>query len=811
MAAPAPADQCIFAKSIERFRASLSEDQKRDFSIANVKDVTREIQKIQNLLGPERKLRNFAKMRKFLEAMKRVEELVNVFLNVSEVVAFVWGPIKLALQVRVISEFFKSQSVSGFFQCGIAKGKTDTLDLILGTYGEIADVIHGVKEYDRLFQHHEEARRVLEICFDDILRFHQAVLEVFARPAWRTFQTRFRPIIDSLQRHRALLEKEKVTAVLGEVQQLSADMTRRLADLKQSIEMGNLKRKEFVLKQKSALAALLGSPDYEEDQDSAASHRISLSSGDWVLREPALDSWLNSDSPTDATLYLNGGPGCGKTTLVSRIIDHARSRQPALAGPIAFFYFTHQDSWKATVVAMLQAVIVQLLHHDDTVLEYLQQKCARMRDPRTEFRTLSVLQGCLKDCLARQRRAWIILDGLVECENRQIGADGLRSFLKWFQQSILTTGTVLGHQKVRFLASGQRDGRIDELEPLKTCSQTRLERAQSHAADIHTYCRDRAAEIRDRFSLDDEVVLDNLLDQGSLTEFENEMGAGNFPDNLDQAYERVVSRVLEKPPLGKRTAAKAILSWVVCAARPPRWREIQSTFCIKAETGICDCKNRRVDSCKVLCGSLIIYLVHTNRINLMEQYTRVALFCCRYLTSRPLQGSAQYNDVQKSALSGYFGLLDYAVACWQHHVEHLAAETPTLPESDRRSIYNAMRLLLDNYGAEPPKENEDTSKDDSPAGDIQALVHAWRTNPTGTLSALQRTEHVRKVIGYHQGGKQVLVFLLSLPELDKLIVEFMKANVSDTTERLRKLLKFATEKKLEDAVVVIRRYLPDTE
>jgi hypothetical protein len=48
-----------------------------------------------------------------------------------------------------------------------------------------------------------------------------------------------------------------------------------------------------------------------------------------------------------------------------------------------------------------------------------------------------------------------------------------------------------------------------------------------------------------------------------------------------------------------------ILGWIVCAARPLYWREIQAFFCINPEEGTCDAKRRRVDSCKAICGSLV--------------------------------------------------------------------------------------------------------------------------------------------------------------------------------------------------------------
>jgi len=79
-----------FGRSLDKFREKLSDKQKREFSYTKLEDVEAAIQTIQERLGPAKRLRNFAKFRKFLEGMQHVEQLVTIFLNVHEVVAFVW-------------------------------------------------------------------------------------------------------------------------------------------------------------------------------------------------------------------------------------------------------------------------------------------------------------------------------------------------------------------------------------------------------------------------------------------------------------------------------------------------------------------------------------------------------------------------------------------------------------------------------------------------------------------------------------------------------------------------------------------------
>ena len=79
-----------FSRSLDKFRATLSDQQKQEFSFTRLEHVEHAIKEVQARLGPEKRLRNFARVRKFLEGVQQIEQLVTVYLNVHEVVAFVW-------------------------------------------------------------------------------------------------------------------------------------------------------------------------------------------------------------------------------------------------------------------------------------------------------------------------------------------------------------------------------------------------------------------------------------------------------------------------------------------------------------------------------------------------------------------------------------------------------------------------------------------------------------------------------------------------------------------------------------------------
>lgn len=80
-----------FSNALTKFRDGLTEVQKQQFKKSDHDEVERAIKEIQAHLGSKKKLRNFDRVKVFLEGMAQVEQLVMIFLNVNDVVAFVWA------------------------------------------------------------------------------------------------------------------------------------------------------------------------------------------------------------------------------------------------------------------------------------------------------------------------------------------------------------------------------------------------------------------------------------------------------------------------------------------------------------------------------------------------------------------------------------------------------------------------------------------------------------------------------------------------------------------------------------------------
>lgn len=79
-----------FQRALEDLKQELTAEKYSSFGITKIDDVHRQIAEIQCKYGSEKRLRNMARMSRFLEAMQQLEQVVNVFLNVDTTVAFVW-------------------------------------------------------------------------------------------------------------------------------------------------------------------------------------------------------------------------------------------------------------------------------------------------------------------------------------------------------------------------------------------------------------------------------------------------------------------------------------------------------------------------------------------------------------------------------------------------------------------------------------------------------------------------------------------------------------------------------------------------
>lgn len=79
-----------FQRALARFKDHLSPAEQEEFRLTSLEDLHDTINQIQNTQGSERRMRNLTRIKGFLEAMEQYSKVVEVFLNASDILAFVW-------------------------------------------------------------------------------------------------------------------------------------------------------------------------------------------------------------------------------------------------------------------------------------------------------------------------------------------------------------------------------------------------------------------------------------------------------------------------------------------------------------------------------------------------------------------------------------------------------------------------------------------------------------------------------------------------------------------------------------------------
>jgi hypothetical protein len=92
-----------FTKALDAFRRRLSAEELSKFKSTSYEELVVELVQLQQKQEKNKEMVNMARIQAFLEGMQQLGKTIEVFLNVHEVVCFIWGPVKFLLLVRLSS------------------------------------------------------------------------------------------------------------------------------------------------------------------------------------------------------------------------------------------------------------------------------------------------------------------------------------------------------------------------------------------------------------------------------------------------------------------------------------------------------------------------------------------------------------------------------------------------------------------------------------------------------------------------------------------------------------------------------------
>ncbi|KAI9665474.1 MAG: hypothetical protein M1831_001616 [Alyxoria varia] len=655
------ADASIFQ---EAFSSVIKDPQeRRSFPIATHDDLCTTIADIQNDQGKTKTAQNLTRISRFLEAMEDFERIAKVYLNVHEAVAFIWGPAKFLLQAT--------------------RNHVDLFNALLESYDEIGEYLPLLKNYQRLLQNDTQLRATIKSVYEDILKFHYLATKRFAQgkrkkliqAIWKTSRTDFNPILESLKRHKFLLDTQEF--------RLKLEGTAR----------ENTRREEQ--ERLREVHAWIGY-DYvaEDDQEHFENIRsyVVQDSGRWALERPQYKQWASSGRQMSPLLWLNGIPGAGKTIVASCIV---KDLQTFAATFVVFFYFKEGDKDRNSLSASLRGVLRQMLDHNPALLPHYYDKASRYGAPTINRE--KTLKELAKDALNSLDKVFVVIDGIDErAEEEQ------KKIVDFF---VTATAPQPEPSDIRCLLVSQ-----DEKVPSSKLSMrpTLTITEQDNREDIRQYSENLAGQIKEKFELDTDfeqkiisqvlhytkgmflyakLVLENLLDQLNCEMLEEELLEINFPQGIHQAYNRIVERVQKSKSQHRETAFR-ILGFLACAKRPMMWHELQGILAFDEKERIVKYQSRklRVKNVKELCGSLVrdrtgrggeqlelvhstarAYLTAENLILPDMQEIELARLCVSLANAPGFQTDDSDDTILKYLQEGQYVFADYAVAYWAPH------------------------------------------------------------------------------------------------------------------------------------------------
>ncbi|KAF9873496.1 hypothetical protein CkaCkLH20_08955 [Colletotrichum karsti] len=426
--------------------------------------------------------------------------------------------------------------------------------------------------------------------------------------------------------------------------------------------------------------------------------------GKWFLDNGEYSNWKTA--PGSSSLWLHGFPGCGKTILISTIVQDLIHNDPC-TDRCVYFYFDFNYASTTSFEHAIRSLVIQVYTKFPNAREPLDSLHSLFMQ-RAQQPGLEVLCKAFETMVQQTGEIWIVIDALDECKTGNGAAKG--RLLSWIK-SVLN----LPKSTLHLIAASRPEADIELVLKDSTDYQVSIQ-SDLVSDDICSYIQGRLEcggldrwdpEEHDeaRRKIESNLIkksngmfrwvqcqLDAL--EGCLNEAELDSALNRLPKTLDETYKRIWDNV----PSTKKDTARKILQFLAFSERPLRLKEAADAIVVfPTNKPRFDTKNRmpRPREITNYCSSLIIVSPGENGVEevqlahlsvkeflvsndcISQHFTEpsarglIAEVCLVYLLE--LDHSAELKDVRRR-----FPLAQYASQYWMKHA--ISSDTGTVRE-----------------------------------------------------------------------------------------------------------------------------------
>lgn len=341
---------------------------------------------------------------------------------------------------------------------------------------------------------------------------------------------------------------------------------------------------------------------------------------EWITFNEEYVSWVSQNR--SGLLWLNGGPGMGKSVLAIFITGLLEKRvERTNNSTLAYYFCNNRDEKRNTAITVLRGLLLQLIRQRPALCEYIQQV---LKQQKTLFdsNVLVTLWDIFEKIVADPEfgNLYFVLDGLDECE------ESSRGYLLTKLEAYVRQNANKPHQNtLKILILSRRDADIEEcLQNFPTIDLQSREIQRVRREDIRKFIADKVESLatNKQYPASLRQLIEEALEANSggtflwvaLTCAQLERKKGrlgvekalkNLPPGINDIYARILRQIYNCSE-DYLSIARSILCWVVTAVRPLTLQELSVALesDIENETG-------EIKDYVALCGSFL----QTNKLD----------------------------------------------------------------------------------------------------------------------------------------------------------------------------------------------------
>ena len=319
---------------------------------------------------------------------------------------------------------------------------------------------------------------------------------------------------------------------------------------------------------------------YIRDHETARKSRHS-NTCEWILRHPKFQKWSRIPAEKGGQLWINAGPGFGKTVLTSFIIDHFLDSGNRYERPILlYFYFRESSLHNNNATAAICSIAYQLHGQHESSRQGIQMNANAIYNNAGDEKKAGFAEvwRLLSRYLEDHKNLVLILDALDECEDNSL-----------FLPRLLDLAI---REKITLLLTSRRQKRLVKyLEHVETLEITPGDVHHDIEAFVEFKVRRNA---RLSHPLVRNIVMKNLLDQhdgmflwvtlmlkelkACISVEEVQLTLAQIPSGLEGIYVKIVKRLEESLTRRAAEVARNILTWVLGSAKALTMDELKEAL-----------------------------------------------------------------------------------------------------------------------------------------------------------------------------------------------------------------------------------------